>query len=134
MFRSARVSGEAHPPHTVFGPRRHAGCQSQEGMSRREASAIVVRSSSEGKKPRERAGLKHIREIRAGARRRSRLERQGRNKTRTGKVRGWWLARIGLRWGGTKPRESRSSGLGRLRGIRVKLWSGAEARGRITAW
>jgi hypothetical protein len=86
-------------------------CQSQEGMSRREASTIAVRSSSEGKKPRERAGLKHIREIGAGARRRSRQERQGRNLTRAGKVREWWLVPVGLRWGGEKPRESRSSGL-----------------------
>jgi hypothetical protein len=98
-------------PFVAMRSRRHAGCQSQEGMSRREAWAIAVRSSSEGRKPRERAGLKHTREIIAGGRRRSRQERQGRNVTRAGKAREWWLAMFGLRWGGEKPRESRSSGL-----------------------
>jgi len=115
-----RASSDAHDRHGYPGRRirreqpegskRQAGCQSQEGTPRRETWAIAVRSSSEGKKPRERAGLKYTREVIAGARRWSRQERQGRNMTRAGKARGWWLAVDGLRWGGKKPRESRSSG------------------------
>jgi len=85
------------PPRVAMRSRRRAGCQSQEGMSRREAWTIAGRSSSEGRKPRERAGLKHTREIIAGGRRRSRQERQGRNVTRAGKAREWWLAVFGLR-------------------------------------
>jgi hypothetical protein len=47
--------------------------------------------------PHERAWLKKTREIATGARRRSRQERQGRNKTRRRQLRGWWLVTIGLR-------------------------------------
>jgi hypothetical protein len=47
--------------------------------------------------PHERAWLKNTREIATGARRRSRQERQGRNKTRRRQLRERWLVTIGLR-------------------------------------
>jgi hypothetical protein len=108
-------------PFVAMRSRRHAGCQSQEGMSRREAWAIAVRSSSEGRKPRERAGLKHTREIIAGGRRRSRQERQGRNVTRAGKAREWWLAMLGCAEGAKNLERAEAAALCRLRGTRVKL-------------
>lgn len=108
-------------PNVAMRSRRRAGCQSQEGMSRREAWTIAVRSSSEGRKPRERAGLKHTREIIAGGRRRSRQERQGRNVTREGKAREWWLAMLGCAEGAKNLERAEAAALCRLRGTRVKL-------------
>jgi hypothetical protein len=40
---------------------------------------------------------------------------QGGNLTRAGKAREWWLATVGLRWGGQEPRES---------GVQWKRWAG----------
>jgi len=70
--------------------------QSQEGRLRREAKAILVVSSSEGRTPRARL-VENARETRTGAMRRSRQERQGRNMTRRRQLRGWWLVQVGLR-------------------------------------
>jgi len=88
--------GRREPPNGDAVRLRDAASQSQEGMLRREAKAILVVSSSEGRTPRARlAG--NTREIATGAKRRSRQERQGRNKTRRRQLREWWLVTIGLR-------------------------------------
>jgi len=65
--------------------------------------------------PRGRARMKQAGEIVTGARRRSRLERQGRNKTRRRQLREWWLVAVGLRRGGTNLMRAGDAG-GRRRG------------------
>jgi hypothetical protein len=66
-------------------------------------------------KPRGRARMKQAGEIVTGARRRSRLERQGRNRTRRRQLRERWLVTIGLRRGGTNLERAGDAG-GRRRG------------------
>jgi hypothetical protein len=81
------------------------GRQSQEGRGRREAARSPARAGPGGRNPGSAPGG-DTGETAAGARRRGRQERRGRNRTRRRYLREWWLVAERLRCGGEEPRES----------------------------